>query len=136
MISSKHTSDEFFESIRVLGELPDEQRQAIARTVAQLVTDQSMERASLPWQKRKPYEFTSHVFGFIGLQDPSKTGPLAISDAGTITPERTLIGKQVRITLDRLRVASYPGKGIHQVLFQFHSEHYVGGQTENLQFSQ
>jgi hypothetical protein len=84
----------------------------------------------------RPYEYTSHAFGFIPAQSTSAVNPIAIIPAGALKADASLKGSRVRVTLDRLRVFKYPGAGLHQVLVTFASQHHVQGSSEIVNFSQ
>src|SRR6266404_4741412 len=58
----------------------------------------------------KPWQHTSHTFGYIAGGDPT-TELLPIKHAGNISPDLSLKNSRLKITLNRLRVASYPGGG-------------------------
>lgn len=80
-----------------------------------------------PW-KTPPKEIacwtpSNHVIGFIAAAPSGSIAPLTISHANNIEPDPTLKGKTVKITLDRLRVACYPGTGGHNILFNFAATH-------------
>src|SRR5689334_13684927 len=65
----------------------------------------------------KPWQYTAHAYGFIpaGKEETEQE----ISYAGGITPDKKLKNKQLKITLNELRVAEYPGGGAHHILFEF-----------------
>jgi len=84
----------------------------------------------------KPWQFTSHAFGFIRSSDGGSSQPMEIVDAGNMAPDLTLKDSRVKITLGRLRVYEYPGKGVHQILFDFYGQNQVQGQSEDLHFTQ
>ncbi len=46
----------------------------------------------------------------------------------------TLKNARIKIALNRLRVAAYPGGGMHRVLLHFFAQNQVPGKTENLHF--
>jgi hypothetical protein len=81
-----------------------------------------------------PWLNTEHVFGFIGAGVTGKTVP--IQYAGSVAADETLRGKRLKVTLDRLRAADYPGGGIHRVLVDFYGEHQLAGGGESLHFTQ
>lgn len=82
----------------------------------------------------KPWQHTAHAFGYIAPAGPGEES-LPIRHAGDIEPDMTLKGARVRITLNRLRVADYPGSGIHRVLFDFYARHQVPGDVEDVHFN-
>lgn len=83
----------------------------------------------------KPWKHTTHTYGFIAHDNPRANDPLLIRHAGNIDADSTLKNSQIKITLDRLRVASYPGFGIHHVLFDFYGRHQVPKMVEHLHFN-
>ena len=87
------------------------------------------------WQlKPKAWQHTSHVFGYLA---PSSSGEelLAIQHAGNIDSDPGLKNKRIKITLDRLRVAEYPGSGIHRVLFDFYAQNQVQNDVQHVHFN-
>lgn len=90
---------------------------------------------SLSWPfQDKPWQYTAHTFGHIAIA-PCGGDFLPIRHAGNIEAQTALIGSRVKITLDRLRVASYPGRGTHRILFDFYAQNQVEMQTEHLHFN-
>jgi len=88
-----------------------------------------------PTRKPKDYLWrkTEHRYGY--LAPDSANGDLV--HAGTIAADVTLKNQPVKVTLNRLRVADYPGDGLHKVLFDFRARNQVaGGTTEKLHFNQ
>lgn len=56
--------------------------------------------------------------------------------AGHIEPDRRLRGSAVTIRLDKLRVADYPGTGIHRILFDFYARNALeDGDQEHLHYN-
>lgn len=47
----------------------------------------------------------------------------------------TLKNARVNIALDRLRIADYPGRGTHRILFDFYAQNQVPGNIEHLHFN-
>lgn len=84
----------------------------------------------------EPYQHTHHAFGFIPANTTGSQQLVDIKEAGNITPDSTLKNKNIKITLDRLRVFKYPGKGIHQILFDFYGQHQTPASQEDIHFSQ
>src|SRR5882672_8198958 len=82
----------------------------------------------------KPWQHTAHSFGFVELAEPSRNS-IPISHAGNIGGQDDLRGKRIRITLDQLRVAAYPGRGIHRILFDFYGQNQVQSDVEHLHFN-
>lgn len=82
----------------------------------------------------KPWQHTSHAFGFIAPQLPSSDS-IPILHAGNISPDKTLRNARIKITLDRMHVAQYPGRGTHYILFDFYAQNQVVGGVEHLHFN-
>jgi len=81
----------------------------------------------------KPWKHTSHTFGFIPPLQRKKDS-VNIIHAGLIKPQKNLKNQKIKITLDRLRVANYPGSGIHRVLFDFYAIHNLKDNLEHLHY--
>ena len=88
--------------------------------------------------KEKPiYGITEHQYGYFGVDPNTPSDDLGIKDAGYIKANGALKNQHVRVTLDRLRVAEYPGKGKHTVLVEYSALHVIPtGATQDLRFSQ
>jgi hypothetical protein len=93
-----------------------------------------------PWGKLRkqlgprPWQHTAHAFGYLAPAAPG-SDLLPIHHAGNIAPDETLRNDRVKITLNALRVADYPGGGTHQVLFDFYAQNQVPGDVEHLHFN-
>jgi hypothetical protein len=79
-----------------------------------------------------PWRHTSHGFGFIPA---GASGRVAIRHVGDVEPESDLRDARLRISLDGLRVADYPGSGTHRVLFNFFAQNRTRSGIENLNFN-
>jgi hypothetical protein len=134
------------ESHPVIGELTAEQASYklealgysdIAKTV-RLEEGKTFSLVSWPGTGNpKPWQYTSHAFGFIPKSNSMPPGTLDIQDVSNISPDDSLKNSRIKIVLNRLRVFDYPGSGVHQILFKFSGQNQVrGGQTENVQFTQ
>jgi hypothetical protein len=82
----------------------------------------------------RPWQHTSHTFGYLAPAPPG-SDLLAIQHAGNIAPDETLRNGRIRITLNALRVADYPGGGMHHVLFDFYAQNQVPGDMQHLHFN-
>ncbi len=80
------------------------------------------------------YGHTAHAFGYLPPV-PAHHVPPPIEHAGNIKPDLTLRNARIKITLDLLRVADYPGAGMHQVLFDFYGQNQVPGPPEDVHFN-
>src|SRR5262249_7329243 len=142
------TQSTWFDDIPVLGNMPPEEAAAALRAVGEIETAEVIE--AMP-RKREPgksfglldwwpfgdkpaplYMNTSHAFGYLA-PSPPVNAMLPIHDVGNIAADKTL--KKIRITLNSLRVAEYPGRGEHQVLFAFYAQHQIADRSEDLHFS-
>lgn len=89
------------------------------------------------WGKKKTtepvYLASSHVFGYL---PPSAGRTKAIVDAAEVDPQKSLKRKQLKITLDRLRAANYPGGGTHNILVEFYARHQIKGEQQPVHFTQ
>lgn len=108
-------------------------------TEAWLARSPGSERAlslSIPWPGRDPkaYEHTAHAFGHIPVG--REGDDVEINQAGSIAADASLKGRRLKISLDRLRVADYPGGGVHHILFDFYARHQAKGHTEYIHFNQ
>jgi hypothetical protein len=135
----------WFDDVPVLGKMPPEQAAAKLREVgeddAAAVLEAGQEETTStfgmpswwPFQN-KPWQHTAHAFGYLA---PAVSGnaPLFIQHAGNIAADPALKNGRIKITLDRLRVAAYPGGGMHRVLFDFYAQNQVPGEVEHLHFN-
>jgi hypothetical protein len=77
-------------------------------------------KAMMRWAfQDRPWQYTSHAFGYIAPTPHGSHHVTAIRFAGNISPDGDLVGQQVKITLNQLRVADYPGGSEHKILFEF-----------------
>ena len=142
-------SSTWFDDLPVLGKLPPEDVAAKLRELGEDEAATAMEAAQMeetrgatfgPGGRRrrsrdKASLHTAHAFGYLELIPPGSNEPFPIQHAGNIAPDTTLKESRIRITLDRLRVADYPGKGVHHVLFDFYAQNQVPGNPEHLHFN-
>lgn len=105
---------------------------------AELFSYQFEDFTNIVWTEPKAYQNTSHVFGYIAPPPDGgyKSKLVDINHAGTIAPHAGLKNKRIVITLDRLRVANYPGEGMHQILFDFYAQNQLKDNLEHLHFNQ
>jgi hypothetical protein len=78
------------------------------------------------------WRHTSHSFGFVPA---GASGPAAIQSVNEIEPEPNLKELRLRISLDGLRVADYPGGGTHRVLFNFFAQNRTETGLEDVNFN-
>ncbi|MGK9338538.1 hypothetical protein [Sinorhizobium meliloti] len=82
----------------------------------------------------KPWMHASHIFGFLP-KSPSADASQEIFHPGRIEPALHLRNGRINITLNRLRIAEYPGRGRRQVLFDFSAQNQLPTGSEDAHFS-
>jgi len=141
------TTATWFDDLPVLGALPPEEAAAKLRQLGETEAAEALEEAEtkevvsyqitrkIRWPfSTKPWQHTAHAFGYLAPAPPG-SDPLPIQGAGAIAADPTLKNARVKITLDRLRVADYPGGSTHRVLFDFYAQNQVPGDVEHLHFN-
>jgi hypothetical protein len=137
-----------FGDLPVLGALPPEQAMTKVREVGEDTAAARIEERTrgLPpetfhggladwWPFRdRAWQHTAHAFGFLAI-DGVGAGLRPIQAIGTVQADPTLRGGRVKIALNQLRVADYPGGGTHRVLFDFYARNQVPGGAEELHFN-
>lgn len=83
----------------------------------------------------KAYTRTGLVMGYIPPTAGNSNGTLAVQGITSIKSDDGLIGKRIKITLDKVYVHEFPGRGKHQVLCEFAGKNQVSGETEELRFA-
>ena len=129
---SSYSENNSLSEYTVIGNLTIEEKAELLRELGDTATADEL-LASLPAEEtksifskgrfslmRKPqaWEHTSHSFGFLPANSATDA-PQPIHNANQIAPDLTLRNGAVTIRLDKLRVADYPGQGIHRNLFDF-----------------
>jgi hypothetical protein len=135
------SASSWFDDVPVLGKLPPEQATAKLREAGEEDAAAVLEAGQqgttrtfgMPFQDR-PWQHTAHAFGYLASAPPG-SAPLSIQHAGNIAADPALKNSHIKITLDRLRVAAYPGGGMHRVLFDFYAQNQVPGEVEHLHFN-
>ena len=138
----------WFDDLPVIGKLPPEQAIIKLREVGEDDVADMLEmtqeahtkafgssglRSWLNLQDR-PWEHTAHTFGYLAPAAPGDA-PLSIHSLGTIAADTSLKHDRIKITLSRLRVASYPGSGMHRVLLHFFAQNQLPHSKEDLHFN-
>lgn len=145
-------TETWFDDVPVIGEMPVDEAASYLREVGEddvagaaeagaaerpvyrgTVTPFAMRSIEWPFAPRA-WLHTAHAFGHIAAGGPADA-PLPIQNAGSIAADDSLKNARIVITLDRLRVADYPGGGIHHVLFDFYGRNQVPGNVEDLHFT-
>jgi hypothetical protein len=136
----------WFDDLPVLGQLPVAEvavrlREAGEDEAATLLENPPVESHAPSFSPRgwwpfldRPWQHTAHAFGYLSPAAPGDK-PRPIQHAGNIKPDSSLKGARIKITLDRLRVADYPGRGTHRILFDFYAQNQVPGNVEHLHFN-
>ncbi len=138
-------SSDWFNDIPLIGQLPPESMAAKLREMGdheeaaaiETDTDSAIPKTGLGMflvREPKPWQYTSHTFGYIS---PNETNERYshIQDAGSIEADKSLRNSRIKITLDQLRVASYPGTGVHRILFDFYAQNQLQDSVEHLHFN-
>jgi hypothetical protein len=132
-----------FEDIQVIGELPPRRiasklRQMgdpdTADEIMQSITTTKGTEAFWGLGPLKPWQHTTHQFGYIALQTSTSTDLQPIQYAGAISANPSL--KRINIHIDRLRVFDYPGSGMHNIMFSFAARNQLPNGPELISFSQ
>lgn len=82
----------------------------------------------------KPWMYSTHVFGFLP-RTPVGGQTQEILPPGEIDPDLTLKNGRINITLNRLRIAEYPGSGRRQILFDFFAQNHLASGAEDAHFN-
>jgi len=139
------TTPKWFDDLTVLGKLPPDEAAAKLREVGESEAAAKLEstptdvpksfggRWFWPFQD-KPWQYTAHAFGYLAPAPPGNA-QLPILHAGNISADSSLKNSRIKITLDRLRVADYPGGGTHRILFDFYAQNQVPNNVEHLHFN-
>lgn len=83
----------------------------------------------------RAWQHTAHAIGYLAPVTGPESGLLPIQHAGNIAPEEALKGGRIKLTLDGLRVADYPGRGVHRILFDFAARNQTDQGAEQLHFN-
>src|SRR5437870_1315027 len=138
----------WFDDLPVIGKLPPEQAIVKLREVGEDDVADMLELAQEGELKvfrstglrswlhlhDRPWEHTAHTFGYLAPTSPGHA-PLPIQSIGTVTSDSSLKHSRIKITLSRLRVASYPGGGMHRVLLHFFAQNHLPHSKEDLHFN-
>lgn len=139
----------WFDDLPVIGNMPPEQAIVKLREVGEddvadmlEMTQESQTKAfgssglrSWLHLQDRPWEHTAHTFGYLAPTAPGTTIPLPLQSIGTIAADSSLKHARVKITLSRLRVADYPGGGMHRVLLHFYAQNQLPHSKEDLHFN-
>jgi hypothetical protein len=84
---------------------------------------------------QKAWKHTGSILGF--LPAPPKKSPIKmpVQGASRLTGDTNIIGKRVKISLDKFYVSEYPGTGKHLILCEFTGKNQMSTETEELHFA-
>jgi len=128
---------EWFEAFPVAGTMSDE---ALSKKMEEPIQTGRTSAQSSPhgrfamdWLFGVPaWRHTEHSFGFI---PPGASGPGSIKHVGEVNPNPSLKNARLRVSLDGLRVADYPGRGVHRILFNFYAQNRTNVGEEDVNFN-
>ncbi len=141
------TDGDWLDGLPVIGELPPEVAAMKLREVGEDELAQALAEAPeappeafgvrswLGIGRDRAWQHTAHSVGYLAPAAGPQAGLLEIRHAGNIAPDEALKGARVKLTLDGLRVADYPGRGMHRVLFDFAARNQTDQGGEQLHFS-
>ena len=135
------------DGIPVLGQLPPEEAAARLREVGDEATAKRLEAAQEgptevlgPGGKRrwpfqdKPWQHTGLALGHLAPTAPGQE-TLPIRSLDEVPADPTLKQARLKFTLERLRVAEYPGRGTHRILLHFFAQNQLAGRAEPVHFN-
>jgi hypothetical protein len=137
-----------FADLPVLGALPPDQAMTKLREVGEDTAAARIEERTRDWPpesfrggladwwpfRDRAWQHTAYAFGFLATGGLGGA-PCPIQAIGMVQSDPTLRGTRVKIALNQLRVADYPGGGVHRVLFDFYARNQVPGGSEDLHFN-
>lgn len=124
------------DAARKLRELGDDRTANILdATTAPGVTQRGTFAETLSvWPFRdRAWQHTAHVFGYLPPRSGAK--PVTPVSAADIDADTGLRGAKVKVTLDAMRVADYPGSGTHRILFDFYAQNHLDHTVEHLHYT-
>ncbi|GCE05845.1 hypothetical protein [Dictyobacter aurantiacus] len=130
----------------VIGDMAPTQAIIKLREIGEFELAEKLERAELnpvrsgesgkwwwPFSKQHPWASTSHAFGYI--HPIPKNDPQPILALESVDPDHSLQHARIKITLNQLRAAHYPGRGIHHILLHTNAQNQIADRIEPLHFS-
>jgi hypothetical protein len=76
---------------------------------------------------------TGVKIGYVGNGATGRN--VAVTAANSIQPERDLIGRQIKLSLDEFYIESYPGFGEHKVVCEFTGKNQSQSESEEVRFA-
>jgi len=139
--------DDWLSRLPVIGSLPPDEaalklreigEDELAAAMVATPQDASTTFSAPPWRgisRDRGWLHTAHAIGYLAPVDRIASGLLPIRHAANITSDETLKGARVKVTLDGLRVADYPGRGMHRIWFDFAARNQTRHGPEQLHFN-
>ncbi|WP_438020352.1 hypothetical protein WMF18_15320 [Sorangium sp. So ce315] len=125
----------WFDDLPVIGRLPRAERAAALRALdPQPDAEPEAQTKGFFSSVPDPWEHTSHAFGFLPPAAPA-SGLVDVTPASQIQADPALQNARIAVKLDRLRVAAYPGRGVHRILFDFYARNQREGGEDDLHFN-
>lgn len=124
--------DTDFDDLLVLAEMTEAEASA---KLAELETTKDIDDARGLFET-PAWKYRQHAFGYLPTASESSKQHIAINPASNIAPDKTLQGVRIKITLDRMMIANYPGWGDHSVLFNFSAKNSAQNNVEQIHFNQ
>jgi hypothetical protein len=126
-----------FKDVPFLSRMSDAQAKTVLAGVEDQVASGQKPTIAITTLGSKPKDYlwrnTEHRYGFI--EPTSAAGDIV--HAGNIQADASLKGQRVTMRLNHLRVADYPGDGLHKVLFDFRATNtLMNGSLETVSFNQ
>jgi len=78
---------------------------------------------------------TGSILGFLPPPQKKPTVRMPILGASRLTGDTNIVGKRVKILLDKFYVSEYPGTGKHLILCEFTGKNQMSTETEELHFA-
>ena len=130
-------TDMWFDDVAVIGHMPLEEQLELLSQLGEESPQAETAADSLrrTGGSRRLWRNATHLFGFV---DVEQTGVVAspLVDARVVSPDQGLKGKAVKVALDYLQIADYPGYGTHSILFDFYGRNQLThGGTEDVHFT-
>lgn len=132
-----------YSDLLVLGRLPAEKAAEKLYEMGEISSPDVLEyyESSIPSQAfgswpfgEQLYKHTAHTLGYLGSRFVGGRD-IVIQSASSINSDLSLKGSRIKVTLNALRVANYPGGGTHQILFDFYAQNQLVEAVEHLHFN-
>jgi len=141
------TGPDWLARLPVIGNLPPSEAAAKLREIGEDDIAEALAVASqttpttygllprLGFGHDRAWQHTAHAIGYLAPVENPEPGLLTISHASNISPDEALKGARIKLSLDGLRVANYPGRGMHRILFDFAARNQTDQGPEQLHFN-